>query len=99
MDYAELPRKADTLEIQADQVEFPIQYTLLTPITVDGSPRDTLTIREPTVADLEASNKDTDNLKKTVRLLSLVMEVAPDDVRRLGTRDYGHLADMVASFL
>ena len=99
MDYQDLPRDADTLEIQVDQVEFPIQYTLLTPITVDGSPCEELTIREPTVADIEASDKDKDSLKKTLRLLSLVCEVAPDDVRRLGTRDYARLSDTVASFL
>ena len=97
-DYEDLPR--DELgEVLADRVVFPVAYTLLHPITVDGAEVTAVHLREPTVRDLEAVWKEKEDLARSRAILSLSMEMTPDNVRDLGARDFGKLSALVTAFL
>ncbi len=56
-------------------------------------------MREPTVLDLETSNREKIDFARTLALLANLVELSPDEVRRMGTRDYSRLAGAVAAFL
>lgn len=99
MRYEDLPRDPKTGEVLPFEAVFPIEYQLATPLQANGRELASLSLREPTVLDLEATSKESDNIAKTTRLLSSVAELALDDVRRLGTRDYSRLSELLAAFL
>ena len=95
MRYKDLPRDEKSKVLLADQVEFPIVYTLLKPL----DNRLEFEMREPTVLDLEISNKEKTDIGRTIALLSNLLELSPDDVRKLGTRDFARLSNTVMAFL
>lgn len=99
MRYEDLPRDTKTGEVLPFEAAFPIEYQLATPLQANGRELACLSLREPTVLDLEVSAKERDSLAKTARLLSSVAELTLDDVRRLGTRDYARLSELLAAFL
>lgn len=73
--------------------------TLKYPIDVAGEQITSLNLRRVTVGDLELMNREKDELGKSIRLLSLIGEIAPDDVRRLDAHDFNQASEAVASFL
>lgn len=99
MQYKDLPRDEETGKINALEVEFPIEFPLAAAVESGGVNVDTLSIREPNIGDVEISNREKDGLTRTMRLLSLVAELPVDDVRRMGTRDYARLQELLEVFL
>lgn len=99
MKYEDLPRDEKTKEIQAEKVEFPVLYPLLTPIDVAGVKTSGIEIREPTVADLKAARTVTDNVERSVRMLCCVSVLAEDDAESLGTRDFNRVSEVLGAFL
>jgi len=69
------------------------------PIDVAGEQITSLKLRRVTVGDLELMNCEKDELGKSIRLLSLIGEIAPDDVRRLDAHDFNQASEVTASFL
>jgi len=69
------------------------------PIEANGEKIDSLKLRRVTVGDLEVMNKEPDELSKSIRLLSLIGEMAPDDVRKLDAHDFNQASSVVADFL
>jgi len=69
------------------------------PIEVNGERITQLTLRRVTVGDLEIMNRETDDLAKAIRLLSLISELSPDDVRRLDAADFNRISEAVSDFL
>ena len=51
------------------------------------------------MADLEIARKEGGGLAQSIRLLSAVADIAPDDVRRMATRDFARLCDLMDPFL
>ncbi len=62
-------------------------------VEADGTSMNRLTLREPTVSDLEICDKEKDNLAQSIRLLTLISEnpLSPQEVRLLGRRDFSRL--------
>jgi len=73
--------------------------TLKYPIEVAGEQITRLNLRRVTVGDLELMNRENDELGKSICLLSLIGEIAPDDVRKLDAHDFNQASAMVADFL
>lgn len=102
MRYEDLPRDDKSGAVLSDRVEFPVMFRLLSPLRADGGRGpETLEIamREPTVLDLETAQREKSDIGRTVALLSNLLELTPDEVRRLGTRDFSRLSEAVAAFL
>ena len=97
-DYDDLPRN-EAGDLLADQVVFPVGYKLISPITVDGAELTAISVREPTVRDMEAAYQEKGDLVRSRRMLSLLVDMTPENVRDLGTRDFGRLSGLVAAFL
>ena len=98
MEYKDIPRGEDG-EIQIEKVEFPIRYPLLSPIQVDGVELKEVSLREPTVRDIETSQKEKRGLPTVTRLLTLVAEMTPGQVSSMGSRDFSRIEQVLASFL
>lgn len=99
MRYEDLPRDEKNGAVLSEQVEFPIGFRLLRPISKDGLHCGEIEMREPTVLDLETAQREKSDIGRTVTLLSHLLELTPDEVRRLGTRDFSKLSEVVAAFL
>lgn len=97
--YADLPRDEETHKLLIEEVVFPIEYPMLSPITVDGEKMASLTVAEPTVLDIEASNKAGNGMEGTKRLMAQVMGLKPEDIQKFGSRDFSRLSELVAAFL
>ena len=97
MKYEDLPRD-EKQAILIEKVEFPIRYQLLSPLKGANGTGD-LEMREPTVLDLEISNKESTDIGRSVALLSHLLELTPEEVRKLGTRDFARLSNTVTAFL
>jgi hypothetical protein len=69
------------------------------PIQIDGVQIKWLPLRRVIVADLEMMNEEKTELAKSIRLVSLVTEMAPDDIRRLDAADFNQISDQVSGFL
>lgn len=96
--YESLPRDEDGA-IRAREVAFPVLVPLASPFESGGRTVSELSVREPTVADIELANKESTGLARMLRMLSLVADTAPDDLRKLGSRDYVLLQDLLELFL
>ena len=98
--YDDLPRDENTGAIQAEQVEFPVRYRFLSPIDAGGVRGVAeVEMREPTVLDLEAANREKTDTARAAALLANLVELSPDEVRQMGTRDFSRLFGVVAAFL
>lgn len=75
------------------------QISLQYPINVDGVEVGSLNLRRVTVADLEVMNQEKTELAKSIRLLSLLAEMTPDDIRKLDAADFNNVSEQVADFL
>ena len=94
MKYKDLPRNENG-EIQADKVEFPVEYTLLRPVGEHSQ----AVMREPTVLDLEMSRKKKNEMESGITMMSNLLELTPEEVRGMSTRDYSRLSEVIAAFL
>lgn len=104
MKFKDLPRRAadsDKKEIDPAGLEFPVQFELRRPVAANGGADvKTVTLREPTVADVErADAAGTGGHGKMIRLLADLAELAPDDIRKLSAADYRDMSDTVSCFL
>ena len=98
MKFEDLPRD-DKGDIEPLKAEFPVEFDLSTPIEADGRKLESLSIREPTIRDVEIADQEKTGLARMLRVVSLVAEVSPGALRALGTRDYVRLQEMLGSFL
>lgn len=96
--YENLPRDKKMKAIVVEEVAFPIRYTLMTPVEVDGATRGEIDIHELSVGEIEAASAERNNFRMTVLLVANALRIAPDDVRRLGSRDYANLSRTVSAF-
>ena len=94
MKYKDLPRD-EFDKIQADEVEFPVEYTLLRPI----GQQEQVEMREPTVLDLELSRKKKNEMESGITMMSNLLELTPEQVRQMSTRDYSRLSEVIGAFL
>lgn len=65
----------------------------------DGATVSSLSIREPTVADVEIADKEKSGLARMLRMLCAIADISPDTARALGTHDYARLQEFVGSIL
>jgi hypothetical protein len=66
-----------------------VDVTLSKPMKVDGTDRSVIRMREPTVADMEASGNASGNeVAKEITLISNLCEITPKDIRALPFRDW-----------
>ena len=98
MEYKEIPKDEDG-NIQIEKLEFPILYPLLAPIPADGSQLQEVSLREPTVRDVEVSQKEKSGLPTASRMLTLIADLSPEQVRSMGSRDFARISEVVTSFL
>lgn len=98
-EYEDLPRETETKSLIVDQIVFPINYNLLTPVTVDGEKIEKVVVREPTVLDVEIAYREKAEFDKIKRILAQVMELKPDDIKQFGSRDFSRLGELVVAFL
>jgi len=80
--------------VLVDQVQFPITYRLLSPI---GNHVD-VEVREPTVLDLEIARKETTSVGQSITMFSNLMELTPEEVRQMSSRDFARLSEALAPF-
>lgn len=70
------------------------------PLDVDGAKVSVLRMREPTVADQLAADeiKGTD-AQKEIQTFANLLEIAPDDLKKLSLRDYKKVQAAFTGFL
>lgn len=73
--------------------------TLSRPIEIAGAPVTTVRMREPTVADQMAASKQVGAAAQEIALLANLMELAPDDLKRLPLKDYKRLQEAFMGFI
>jgi len=73
--------------------------TLKYPIDVAGEQITSLNLRRVTVGDLEITNREKDELSKSICLISLIGEIAPEHVRMIDASDFNQASAVVESFL
>lgn len=100
MRYEDLPQD-DAGELLILEVEFPVHYTLIKPLMTDGTAQEVLTIREPTVLDLEALDKKAHlgNIERSCLMIAAICGIAPDDAQQMGWRDFKRVQDFVINFM
>ena len=98
MKYEELPRD-EAGAIKPRQAAFPIEVDLVTSIEVSGATVSALSVREPTVGDIEVVNKERTGLARMLRMITLIADIPPEDLRRMGSRDYVRVQELLESFL
>lgn len=74
-------------------------FTLKYPIEVDSVETDTLQLRRPTVADLEAMEGEKTEHKKAIKMISLLSNVPEKTVRTLDVSDYQKISERIYGFL
>ncbi|MEJ1412792.1 MAG: phage tail assembly protein [Candidatus Sedimenticola sp. (ex Thyasira tokunagai)] len=76
------------------------EFKLDHPIKGDGGREiTTISVRRPRVKDIETMEEEPTNLKRSIRLLSLVAELSGDEVRALDGADFNRISEAVADFL
>ncbi|MDE0109583.1 MAG: phage tail assembly protein [Bryobacterales bacterium] len=78
--YADLPRD-EAGDIESLKVVIPVEFPLATPIEADGATVSSHSIREPVVADVEIAEKEKSALVRMLRMLSLVADASPNELR------------------
>jgi hypothetical protein len=83
-----------------DEAEGTADITLSRPLDIAGAKVTVIRMREPTVADQEVSSvqKGTEAQREISQFASLC-ELAPDDIRKLGLRDYKRLQTAFVNFI
>lgn len=76
-----------------------INITLSRALDVDGAKISALRMREPTVADQETSLEiDGTDAKREILMFANLCEVSPEDIRKLGLRDYRRIQEAFLNF-
>ena len=96
--YEDLPRD-EAGDIIARDVKFPIGIDLVTPIETGGLTVSELSVREPTVGDIELANKEETGLGRMIRMITLVASLSPEQSRAMGSRDYTRTQETLEAFL
>ena len=103
MHFKDLPRRdaeGAKREIDPAGVKFPVDFDLRAPLDADGRAVAEVSLREPTVADLErADEAGSRGHAKMIHLLADLAGLAPSDIRALSAADYKDMSDTVACFL
>ena len=73
--------------------------TLDRPITVDGAEVKTLSLRRAKVRDLQAVEKVSGDISKTVALAANLAEVSPDAFSEMDAADFAKVAEVIEAFL
>ncbi len=90
--YEDLPRDDNTRAVQAERAAFPVRYSLLSASDSTSGPRSEIELREPTALDFETIQREKTAMGRSIALLSHLLELSPDEARRLGARDYARLS-------
>lgn len=82
-----------------DNTDF-VDVDLSRAIAIDGATVKTLRMREPTVADQLAADelKGSDAAKELMTIANLC-QITPDDLKKLGLRDYKKLQEAFLGFI
>lgn len=97
-EYGDLPRD-EAGDIIAADVAFPIEVSLSTPIEQGGRTVSRVSLREPTVGDIEVANKEGTGLGRAIRMVTLTASLSPGEVRAMGSRDYARVRETLEAFL
>ena len=99
MHYKDLARD-DRGRVISEEVCFPVQYPLLTPLESDAraEPLAELELREPVAREVEAANAEKTGTATVMRLVSLSAGLSMDEVRSLGLRDYNRISSLLLDF-
>lgn len=98
MKFEDLPRD-EAGDVVAEKIEFPVELGLLRPVEAGGRKLESLTLREPTAADIELCWKQGSDVARMIYLLAFVAELAPDEVRQLKAVDFTRASGVVGAFL
>lgn len=76
------------------------EVTLSRPLNIGGTNMAALTMREPTVGDQLISEASGDSsAQREIALYANLMEVTPDDIKRLPLKDYRRLQIAFSDFI
>jgi len=73
--------------------------TLSRPFEVHGTKLTSLRMREPTVGDQLAADGKGSDASREIGMLANLVEVAPDDIKRLPLKDYKRLQTALLLFI
>jgi phage FluMu protein gp41 len=88
--------------MSAEILESPKTFTLIVPIQAGDEKLTEVTLREPTVADIEQVARDEAKdgaVAALVRLIAKQAKLAPTDIRSMGARDFNQLSGYFKGFL
>ena len=74
-------------------------YTLQYPITIDGKEVRDVHLRRVLVQDLENIDDKDNNIQTSIKLISSLSGINPEDVRLMDASDFQALDDIVTGFL
>ena len=74
-------------------------FTLHYPFEFDGQTIEQITLRRPTVLDLEAIEGEENATTKSIAMLANLSGLTPDTIRRLDAADYNRISETVLDFL
>lgn len=83
-------------------LETPKTFELLTPIKAGDDSLTEITLREPTVGDIEDFDRrqaEKGPVTAMIHLIAKQAKLAPADIRNLGARDLNQLQEYLLSFL
>jgi len=69
------------------------------PITSNGIEIKSVTLRRITVGDLEVVSPESSELGKSLKLVSMLGELSPEDVRKIDASDFNKFNEAVSDFL
>ena len=82
------------------KIKWPVSYDLLSPVKSDTRGEiKAVEIREPRVFDTRAIAKVPDRMDGSVKGLSMLCGVAPEDIDKMASRDFSVLSDFLVDFL
>lgn len=77
-----------------------VTIKLLREIEVDGAKTKVVQMREPTVADqLRIEKMKGSDAEKEVNMIADLCQLAPDDIKKIGLRDYKRISSGLGIFL
>lgn len=81
-------------------IEWPVSYDLLRPVESGTRGKiEAVEIREPLVADTRAIARVSDRMEGSVRGLSMLCGISPEDIEKMAARDFSVLSEFLADFL
>ncbi|MDE0625479.1 MAG: phage tail assembly protein [Bryobacterales bacterium] len=98
MKFEDLPRDG-VGGVVIEEVEFPVEIPLLRPVEADGAKLESVTLREPTAADIELCHRHGHDATRMVHLLAMLGDLSPGQVRALKGVDFMRASKLVSDFL